>query len=101
MLVSSKADYQVAEYCETLHAEHIENKANKGQRLPENKQKAFNTLRAKVRKGNLVGIGASSNLKTDFNFTGVPCSNCFSSFESCAPVMEDVVDDLCITAQLS
>jgi len=47
-----KAIVNMEEYCEALHQEHIENKANKGQRLPENKQKAFNTLRAKVRKGN-------------------------------------------------
>jgi translation initiation factor 3 subunit C len=39
-------------YCEKMHAEHVENKANNGQRLPKNKQTAFNTLRAKVRKGN-------------------------------------------------
>jgi translation initiation factor 3 subunit C len=39
-------------YCEKMHKEHLENKASKGQRLPENKQKAFNTLRSKVKKGN-------------------------------------------------
>jgi len=55
----------VAVYCESLHAEHIENKANKGQRLPENKQKAFNTLRAKVRKGNVTYIDEIARFKED------------------------------------
>merc|ERR1712187_63594 len=47
-----KACASLEVYCEKMHAEHLENKANKGQRLTENKQRAFNTLRSKVRKGN-------------------------------------------------
>jgi len=39
-------------YVEKTHADLQEKKANKGEKLSENKAKAFNTLRAKVRKGN-------------------------------------------------
>eukprot|EP00928_Gymnodinium_smaydae_P018047 TRINITY_DN16875_c0_g1_i1.p1 TRINITY_DN16875_c0_g1~~TRINITY_DN16875_c0_g1_i1.p1 ORF type:complete len:975 (-),score=334.59 TRINITY_DN16875_c0_g1_i1:63-2987(-) len=39
-------------YVDQRHTELQEQKQEKGIRLPENKQRAFNTLRAKVRKGN-------------------------------------------------
>eukprot|EP00408_Alexandrium_pacificum_P009769 CAMPEP_0171221528 /NCGR_PEP_ID=MMETSP0790-20130122/34804_1 /TAXON_ID=2925 /ORGANISM="Alexandrium catenella, Strain OF101" /LENGTH=50 /DNA_ID=CAMNT_0011687465 /DNA_START=51 /DNA_END=200 /DNA_ORIENTATION=- len=39
-------------YCERCHQEHLERKQNNGEKLTESKQRAFNTLRAKVRKGN-------------------------------------------------
>lgn len=42
------------EYVEKTHADLQEKKQTKGEKLPENKAKAFNTLRAKVRKGNRV-----------------------------------------------
>jgi len=48
----TKAIHNLELYTDRLHAEHLENKATKGQKLPQNKQLAFNTLRAKVRKGN-------------------------------------------------
>merc|ERR1719346_448526 len=38
-------------YCAETHAKHVENKAE-GKKLSQAKQKDFNTLRAKVRKGN-------------------------------------------------
>jgi len=47
-----KAISSIELYTERLHAEHLEKKATKGEKLPQNKQLAFNTLRAKVRKGN-------------------------------------------------
>lgn len=47
-----KAISVIESYIEDLHKKHAENKANKGERLTENKAKSFNTLRAKVRKGN-------------------------------------------------
>eukprot|EP00928_Gymnodinium_smaydae_P087853 TRINITY_DN72043_c0_g1_i1.p1 TRINITY_DN72043_c0_g1~~TRINITY_DN72043_c0_g1_i1.p1 ORF type:complete len:1013 (+),score=245.87 TRINITY_DN72043_c0_g1_i1:98-3040(+) len=50
MFIKAIADLET--YCEQLHAEHQDMKQNKGTKLPENKQRAFNTLRAKVRKGN-------------------------------------------------
>mmetsp|Transcript_2305 Transcript_2305/g.6824 ORF Transcript_2305/g.6824 Transcript_2305/m.6824 type:complete len:957 (+) Transcript_2305:91-2961(+) len=47
-----KALLSLDTYVEKSHQEQVENKANKGTKLPENKARAFNTLRAKVRKGN-------------------------------------------------
>jgi len=47
-----KAIAGIEAYCDRCHQEHLEKKQNKGEKLPENKAKAFNTLRAKVRKGN-------------------------------------------------
>jgi len=47
-----KAIGNMEAYCERCHQEHLEKKQNKGEKLSENKQRAFNTLRAKVRKGN-------------------------------------------------
>merc|ERR1712085_10297 len=41
-----------AVYEEETHAAHLERKAETGERLTASKQTAFNTLRAKVRKGN-------------------------------------------------
>mmetsp|Transcript_39333 Transcript_39333/g.98972 ORF Transcript_39333/g.98972 Transcript_39333/m.98972 type:complete len:969 (-) Transcript_39333:41-2947(-) len=39
-------------FVDEMHQKHLEAKQNKGEKLTENKQRAFNTLRAKVRKGN-------------------------------------------------
>jgi len=47
-----KAIAGIEAYVDKLHAEQVERKQNKGEKLPENKQRNFNTLRAKVRKGN-------------------------------------------------
>eukprot|EP00442_Polarella_glacialis_P058742 CAMPEP_0115121100 /NCGR_PEP_ID=MMETSP0227-20121206/46061_1 /TAXON_ID=89957 /ORGANISM="Polarella glacialis, Strain CCMP 1383" /LENGTH=969 /DNA_ID=CAMNT_0002522847 /DNA_START=59 /DNA_END=2964 /DNA_ORIENTATION=- len=47
-----KAISALEDYVERTHAELQEKKQSKGEKLPENKQRAFNTLRAKVRKGN-------------------------------------------------
>lgn len=47
-----KAIYTVETYVEKTHVELTEKKQSKGEKLSENKQRAFNTLRAKVRKGN-------------------------------------------------
>lgn len=47
-----KAIANLEEWIEKEHAEIQEKKQNKGEKLTESKQKSFNTLRAKVRKGN-------------------------------------------------
>lgn len=47
-----KAIGQLEQYTDDQHKDHMEKKANKGERLSESKAKAFNSLRAKVRKGN-------------------------------------------------
>jgi len=47
-----KAIFNLENYVEKLHQQHVERKQNTGERLSENKQRAFNTLRSKVRKGN-------------------------------------------------
>jgi len=47
-----KAICQLEEYTDKTHTDLQEKKQNKGEKLTESKQKAFNTLRAKVRKGN-------------------------------------------------
>jgi translation initiation factor 3 subunit C len=47
-----KAICSLEEYVDKTHADLQEKKQNKGEKLTESKQKAFNTLRAKVRKGN-------------------------------------------------
>lgn len=47
-----KAIAGLEEYVEAQHAEQSEKKQNKGEKLGQNKAKALNTLRAKVRKGN-------------------------------------------------
>ncbi|CAL1164428.1 unnamed protein product [Cladocopium goreaui] len=46
-----KAIGALEDYIEKTHAE-IQEKKSKGNKLPENKAKAFNTLRSKVKKGN-------------------------------------------------
>jgi len=49
-----KAIHGIEKYVDKLHAEHLEKKQeDSSQKLTQNKQKAFNTLRAKVRKGNI------------------------------------------------
>jgi len=48
----TKAIANMEAYCERCHQEHLERKQNNGEKLTESKQRAFNTLRAKVRKGN-------------------------------------------------
>eukprot|EP00933_Yihiella_yeosuensis_P062556 TRINITY_DN6553_c0_g1_i1.p1 TRINITY_DN6553_c0_g1~~TRINITY_DN6553_c0_g1_i1.p1 ORF type:complete len:1003 (+),score=295.30 TRINITY_DN6553_c0_g1_i1:123-3011(+) len=47
-----KAISDLEDYVEKTHADLQEKKQNKGEKLTENKAKAFNTLRAKVRKQN-------------------------------------------------
>jgi len=47
-----KAICGLEDYVDKTHADLQEKKQNKGEKLTESKQKAFNTLRAKVRKGN-------------------------------------------------
>lgn len=48
----TKAIGTLEAYVEKMHVDHQEKKQNKGEKLSENRQRAFNTLRAKVRKGN-------------------------------------------------
>jgi translation initiation factor 3 subunit C len=47
-----KAICSLEDYVDKTHADLQEKRQNKGEKLTESKQKAFNTLRAKVRKGN-------------------------------------------------
>lgn len=47
-----KVIVSLEEYVEEVHAKHQAAKQNKGEKLTESRARAFNTLRAKIRKGN-------------------------------------------------
>lgn len=47
-----KAISQLEKYADDMHSSNQEKKASTGERMTEARQRAFNTLRAKVRKGN-------------------------------------------------